>query len=105
MNTFITLDNEIHNRMAVLDDNDVEKRIELMALIDKRYHYNDTVSQYNQRLRKSVASNFNKGGFLTNDKKNLFRMWENQLNTLPDNASREDIFRLAPEEALYIVGL
>ena len=104
MTTFTLLDNEINNRMTVLDDNDVEKHIELMALIDKRYHYNDTVSQYNQRLRDSVASNFNKS-FLTNEKKNLFRVWENQLNTLPDNASREDIFRLASQDALYIVGL
>jgi hypothetical protein len=78
--------------------------IELMALIDERYNYNDTVQQYNMRLRASIRNMFNKGLFLNNNDKELFIKWSNNLINTRMDASREEIFRMAPPEALHIVG-
>jgi len=81
-----------------------EMTIELMALIDERYNYNDTVQQYNMRLRASICNMFNKGLFLNNNDKELFIKWSNNLINTRMDASREEIFRMAPPEALHIVG-
>ena len=81
-----------------------EMTIELMALIDERYNYNDTVQQYNMRLRASIRNMFNKGLFLNNNDKELFIKWSNNLINTRMDASREEIFRMAPPEALHIVG-
>jgi hypothetical protein len=82
----------------------IDMTIELMALIDERYNYNDTVQQYNMRLRASIRNMFNKGLFLNNNDKELFIKWSNNLINTRMDASREEIFRMAPPEALHIVG-
>jgi len=97
------LDAMIKDKFNTYNENDINDTVSIMALIDHRYNFNDTVEQYNTRLRESVANNFYKG-FLNDAKKELFRNWEDQLNNLPLDASREDIFKVAPEKALHIVG-
>lgn len=76
----------------------------LMSLIDKRYHFDDTKAEYNYRIRQSIANNFNKG-CLSDNKIEYFRIWERAVALLPENASRIDLFNVAPIDALYIIGL
>jgi len=102
--TIETLNKMISENMAALPEDDINATIDLMALIDTRYNYNDTVDQYNTRLRNSVKNNFNKG-FLNDDMKTTFRTWEAKLEELPMTASRVEIFSLASERALSIIGL
>jgi hypothetical protein len=98
------LDTLINNKLAILADDDKNGYVEVMALIDHRYHFNDTVVEFNTRLRNSVKNNFNKG-FLRGNMEDSFSEWYSNLNNLPDNASRFEIFNAAPEQALHIVGL
>ena len=76
----------------------------LMSLIDKRYHFDETVAEYNHRIRQSIANNYNTVD-LSSNKLEYFRIWERAVSLLPENASRIDLFNAAPIDALYIVGL
>ena len=95
--------------LSELDENDTpevtfDKRILLMSLIDKWVHYNDTVYDFNVRLRASVANMFNKG-MLSDDHINSFIQWSNNLEGMPMNSSRLAIFGQASIGALNVVGL
>ena len=103
MSTIEILDSEIYNQMSKFDENDFNSHVNIMSLIDYRYHINDTPEQYNTRLRNKVSENFNKIG-LSEHQKDCFRVWESNLIRLPTNASRGEIFNCAPQESLYTVG-
>jgi len=98
------INNYADNSIVFSEERFIDMTIELMALIDERYNYNDTVQQYNMRLRASIRNMFNKGWFLNNNDKELFIKWSNNLINTRMDASREEIFRMAPPEALHIVG-
>ena len=98
------INNYADNSIVFSEERFIDMTIELMALIDERYNYNDTVQQYNMRLRESIRNMFNKGWFLNNNDKELFIKWSNNLINTRMDASREEIFRMAPPEALNIVG-
>ena len=102
--TTTLLDTMINEQLAVLPDNDFNALVEVMALIDYRYNFENTCEQYNMRLRNLVKNNFNKG-FLTDDTRSPFREWETKLEGLHTMATRSEIFSLAPEKALHIVGI
>ena len=104
MNSIEMLNNTIDNMMANMDEDDTASRVNVMALIDERYNINDSVQDFNTRLRNSVKNNFNKI-LLSDDQIANFRTWENNLENLPHTGSRIDIFNAAPTNALYIVGL
>ena len=103
MNSITLLQSQIDTKLAALQDNDLPGQIEVMALIDERYHYEETVEDFNIRLRNSVKSNFNKI-LLRDEQKQLFREWEAKLAVI-GNSTRVEIFSAAPEAALSIVGL
>ena len=95
--------------ISELDENDnaevtFYKRVVIMSLIDKWVHYNDTVYDFNVRLRASVANMFNKG-MLSDDHTNSFIQWSNNLEGMPMNSSRLAIFAQASIGALNVVGL
>ena len=104
MTSIEELDIIIKNTMNMLDENDINGTRKLMALIDERFNINDTVEQFNTRLRTSVENNFYKG-FLREKHIIAFNQWKANLNNLPLTASRYDIFSAGPEEALHVVGL
>lgn len=104
MNQLELLDIKIKNDMTVLDDDDFDGRVNLMALIDEYNHFKDTIEEFNIRLRISIMQNFNKG-FLRDTHIQSFTEWKNNLANLPYDASRVDIFKSAPLLALNVVGL
>lgn len=65
---------------------------------------NETIVEMNNRIRNSIHNNFNKI-LLTNQQKNLFRSWEQNINNLPNTATRKELYGAAPEECLHIIGL
>ncbi len=72
--------------------------------IQYRSHNNETVQEMNQRIRNSIRVNFNKI-LLSKDKENLFRIWEQNIYTLPNTATREELYAAAPEDCLHIIGI
>jgi hypothetical protein len=76
----------------------------IMAHIDNEFHMNETAPQWNERLRISILSCFNKIG-LKPAQRELFGIWYEDVIMLPNNAKRYEIFNCAPEDCLYIVGL
>lgn len=103
MNTITELDIMINNKLMAMGDNDTASA-DLMATIDTRYHIEDTIDQFNYRLRNSVKNNFNKI-FLTCEMVDAFREWETKLESLPFTASRVEIYSLAPSIAISAVGI
>ena len=103
MNT-IELDTIINHKLSILGEDDKNGLVEVMALIDHRYHFTDTVADFNKRLRNSVKNNFSKI-LLTGTMTEEFSNWYSNLNNLPETASRVEIFGAAPERALHIVGI
>jgi len=89
-----------------LEDNNNEgyNLVLLMAIIDKRFHFDETIAEYNYRIRQSIANNFNKFG-VSDNKLEYFRIWQRNVELLPENASRVELFNVAPIAALHIVGL
>ena len=86
---------------------------EVMALIDFHYHLDDTPTAWNTRLRQNVKQCYNKIGLSAADREE-FAQWDLALEALParDNdtdataaASRLQIFALASDQCLSIVGL
>ena len=104
MNSITLLQSQIDTKLAALQENDLLGQIEVMALIDERFHYGETVEEYNTRLRNSVKNNFNKM-FLQDHHRQSFRDWETKLELLNNYATRWEIFSAAPESALHVVGL
>ena len=98
------LDIIINNKLQGLQDNDFVGTVEVMALIDTRYHSTDSIIEFNQRLRQSVKNNFNKS-LLTPSQDEIFREWEYKLETLSRTLSRFDFFASAPPFALDIIGI
>ena len=93
------------NQMIGEDNNNEDYNlILLMTLIDKRFHFDETKADYNYRIRQSIANNFNKFG-LSNNKLEYFRIWQRNVDLLPENVSRIELFNAAPIDALHIVGL
>ena len=76
----------------------------IMAHIDNEYHMNENSLQWNERLRTSIQSCFNKIG-LRPAQRELFGIWYEDVSNLPHNATRYEIFNCAPEECIYIVGI
>jgi len=75
------LDEQIKLKMSEKEENK-ENLVQLMALIDKRYNINDSVEDFNIRLRKC----FN-------------------IGHLHENASRVEIFAAASDYELAVYGL
>ena len=93
------------NQMIGEDNNNEDYNlILLMTLIDKRFHFDETKAEYNYRIRQSIANNFNKFG-LSNNKLEYFRIWQRNVDLLPENVSRIELFNAAPIDALHIVVL
>jgi len=95
--------NNIVDNYEYAAENNYSKLVIIMALVDKRYHINESVLEYNHRLRNSIQNNFNKD--ISNNKKEYFRIWEDNIEDLPNNTSRLELFSFAPVEALIIVGI
>ncbi len=72
--------------------------------IQYRTDNNETIVEMNNRIRNSIRVNFNKI-LLTNQQKNLFRSWEQNITNLPNTATRKELYEAAPEECLHIIGL
>ena len=104
MSSITLLQSQINTKLAALQDDDILGQIEVMALIDERYHYEETVEEFNIRLRNSVKNNFNKI-LLREHHIQSFREWETKLELLNNYATRAEIFSAAPETALNVVGL
>ena len=98
------LDIIICNKLKGLQDNDFLGNVEVMALIDTRYHSADSILEFNNRLRQSVKNNFNKI-LLTPSQNDIFREWENKLKTLSYTLTRYEFFSTAPQYALDIIGI
>ena len=96
----------INNKMIGLDgnDNDFEYNYTLCALIDQYYHFDDTCSEYNIRLRNSIKNNFNKI-LLTDDMNTAFRQWEENISSLSMLSTRETIYAHASMQSLHVIGL
>jgi len=77
----------------------------LMAIVDERFNYRNTIEEFNYRLRTSVANCFNKCIGNNNESINAFKKWENNLLELPSNATRNEIFACGNIKAFDIVGI
>lgn len=97
------LDNATYN--SIMNDNMTKsQRARIMAHIDNEFHMNEKSHQWNERLRASIQSCFNKIG-LRPAQRELFGIWYENVTNLPNNATRYEIFNCAPEDCLYVVGL
>jgi len=76
------LDKQIKLKMSTLEDNNKQQRVELMALIDEKYNINDSVEDFNTRLRQCFY-----------------------ISHLHENASRIEIFGAATDYELAVYGL
>jgi hypothetical protein len=76
------LDNQIDLKLSTMEENNREQHVYVMALIDERYHINDSVGDFNKRLR------------------NCF-----YISHLHENASRIEIFGAATDHELSVYGL
>ena len=99
--------NEKSNNTEKFND-DPSYETYLNDLIDSDIKYrtkqNDTINETNERIRNSIRVNFNKI-FLTEENIKLFREWEEKVKSLPMTASRKELYGIAPEQCLYIIGL
>ena len=98
------LDNATYNSLVSCDNMTKSQLARVMAHIQNEFHMNETSSQWNERLRTSIQSCFNKIG-LRPAQKELFGIWYENVSNIPNNATRYEIFNCAPEDCLYIVGL
>ena len=76
------LDEQIKLKFTTLEDNNKEKLVEIMALIDERYNITNSVEEFNTRLRKCFY-----------------------ISHLHENASRIEIFSAASDYELAVYGL
>jgi hypothetical protein len=98
------LDNATYS--ALVGNNNITKSqlARVMAHIDNEFNINETSQQWNDRLRGKINVCFNKIG-LRPAQRELFGIWSENVDNLPYNATRYEIFSCAPEDCLYIVGL
>lgn len=71
--------------------------------IEYRTKQGETLEEMNSRIRDSIRVKFNKI-LLNDDQKELFNVWEKEVSTLPTIATREQLYGIAPEDCLYIIG-
>ena len=64
----------------------------------------ETPEEMNTRIRDSIRVKFNKI-LLREEQKELFNVWEKEVATLPAIATREQLYGIAPEDCLHIIGL
>ena len=80
----------------------------LSAMINSDSEYRtkqgETPVEMNTRIRESIRVKFNKI-LLREEQKELFNVWEKEVATLPAIATREQLYGIAPENCLYIIGL
>ena len=76
------LNKQIDLKLSTMEENNREQHVYVMALIDERYHINDSVEEFNTRLRKCFY-----------------------ISHLHDNASRIEIFGAATDYELSVYGL
>ena len=72
--------------------------------IEYRTKQGETPEEMNSRIRDSIRVKFNKI-LLREEQKELFNVWEKEVDTLPDIATREQLYGIAPEACLHIIGL
>lgn len=72
--------------------------------IEYRTKQGETPEQMNTRIRDSIRVKFNKI-LLREEQKELFNVWEKEVATLPAIATREQLYGIAPEDCLHIIGL
>jgi len=72
--------------------------------IEYRTKQGETPEEMNSRIRDSISVKFNKI-LLREEQKELFNVWEKEVATLPAIATREQLYGIAPEKCLYIVGV
>jgi len=72
--------------------------------IQYRTKQGETPVEMNTRIRESIRVKFNKI-LLREEQKELFNVWEKEVATLPAIATREQLYGIAPENCLYIIGL
>jgi len=72
--------------------------------IQYRTKQGETQEEMNSRIRDSIRVKFNKI-LLREEQKELFNVWEKEVATLPAIATREQLYGIAPEKCLYIVGV
>ena len=72
--------------------------------IEYRTKQGETPEEMNSRIRDSIRVKFNKI-LLKEEQKELFNVWEKEVSTLPAIATREQLYGVAPEDCLHIIGL
>ena len=72
--------------------------------IEYRTKQGETPEEMNTRIRDSIRVKFNKI-LLREEQKELFNVWEKEVSTLPAIATREQLYGVAPEDCLHIIGL
>ena len=72
--------------------------------IEYRTKQGETPEEMNSRIRDSIRVKFNKI-LLKEEQKELFNVWEKEVATLPAIATREQLYGVAPEDCLHIIGL
>jgi len=72
--------------------------------IQYRTKQGETPVEMNTRIRESIRVKFNKI-LLREEQKELFNVWEKEVATLPAIATREQLYGIAPEDCLHIIGL
>lgn len=72
--------------------------------IEYRTKQGETPEEMNTRIRESICLKFNKI-LLNKEQKELFNVWEKEVSSLPTLATREQLYSVAPEECLHIIGL
>ena len=72
--------------------------------IKYRTKQGETTEEMNTRIRDSIRVKFNKI-LLNEEQKKLFNVWEKEVATLPAIATREQLYGIAPEDCLHVIGL
>ena len=72
--------------------------------IKYRTKQGESPEEMNSRIRDSIRVKFNKI-LLKEEQKELFNVWEKEVSTLPAIATREQLYGVAPEDCLHIIGL
>ena len=72
--------------------------------IKYRTKQGESPEEMNSRIRDSIRDNFNKI-LLNKEQKDLFNVWEKEVDTLPAIATRKQLYGVAPEDCLHVIGL
>ena len=107
VNRFLYLNNQIEYLLLQMEGYDDDNYSEIMALYDEKFNFDDTIDQFNIRLRNKIMGNSFKcaEAFLQNNGMNEVDQWCIELNNLPMNATRLEIFSCASQTARSIYGL